>query len=500
MKDSLSHTHHSRLISEHLASWGLKRFTDEPAYFNWQRTVLSKEQLESLHDCATSRLKQGDPSADIRFYDLTASPEILPILYSQRYDYFVAAGLAIAKRLASTRQVLDFGCGVGILTTFWATLFPDVQFVGVDRSSASLAIATHEATRRQLPNVRFVYAHLPHDSLTGMFDGVICTQALFQAEDSPGLCSDDWNTFHRRQDSALQHQIEAETGIGARLNELSRILVEDGKMLLCEKARHLGRRIVLQRALAARGFHNLSVPFPLTFGSFGERVEDGPLYEVGRRPSEVRAVWDENPEWPKGQSVYTCTGKTARRMAIAIGAIQEECTSEPPEAHSQSFQTYRGIWREAIVYGYVSVGMDFQGMILASREDESIIVEYFERLKAKRDPDLQTTIRTLWGDGQGDDSQGPIPCYENHTPAAQLIWERLPARCLQEEETYRSSDGRAMHLELGESGPLTYLYWANTLDQRQIILADSSNADWFVRYYREAIHEMKTSVRESPPR
>ena len=186
-------------------------------------------------------------------------------------------GEAIATKLSSSKHVLDFGCGVGILTTFWATIFPDIEFVGVDRSSKSIEVASQQASERQLRNIRFECGQIPRDDISGVFDCLISTQALFQAENHSGLGSADWNTFARSTDVSLQRMQEDQTGVGERLDALCVALTMHGKMLLCEKARHLGRRIFLQRALARRGFRNACEPIALTYDSIGERVEDGPL-------------------------------------------------------------------------------------------------------------------------------------------------------------------------------------------------------------------------------
>ncbi|MBM4126228.1 MAG: methyltransferase, partial [Nitrospira sp.] len=123
-------------LNEHLAWWGLRRFTTDREYFAWQERQLSRADLNQLLVQA-ERKRSGDRCEDVAFYDLTAQPAVLPVLYSQRYDYYAAIGVQVVSRVGSARRVLDFGCGVGILTTFYAREFPDWEFVGLDRSAAS---------------------------------------------------------------------------------------------------------------------------------------------------------------------------------------------------------------------------------------------------------------------------------------------------------------------------------------------------------------------------
>jgi hypothetical protein len=120
-----------------LAGWGLRQFTSDETYFQWQRETLTPAEITALHRQVEQ--KCGGSSADeVSFYDTTAHPNILPVLYSQRYDYYLAIGSRVADRIGGARSILDVGCGVGILTTFYARQHPDKTFVGIDRSTISI--------------------------------------------------------------------------------------------------------------------------------------------------------------------------------------------------------------------------------------------------------------------------------------------------------------------------------------------------------------------------
>jgi len=494
MVNPLSHIELSHRIEQHLQSWGLKLFKNEPDYFQWQRSVLSAADLSSLQQLIKYRQDQDNPTADIQFYDLAAAPEILPVLYSQRYRFFSEVGVAIAQRLASARCVLDFGCGVGILTTFWASAFPDIEFVGIDRSSKSIAAAAEQAIQRQLPNIRFESCQVPHDKMTGIYDCIVSTHALFQAENSPGLCSADWNTFARSHDSARQREAEEQTGVGERLDELCQVLSASGKMILCEKTRHLGRRILLQQAFTQRELQLTSTPMSLAYETVGEPVEDGPLYEIVREGHEPALDWSEEPEWKKGQSLYDCSGDVVRQMSLALELFQNAPSDKIQLKEVIGGCTLQvGVWRNAISYGYLSTTSGFQGMLLGSVRDSPVIVQSWKRFTAMTELEIQELILEIWGQEDVTPAQEPVPGYENHTVAAQEVWSALPDRTIQKEQTFRESDGRAMHIELGHSGALTYIYWANTYDQRQLMLVDSRHDDWLVSYYQESLAEMQSS-------
>ena len=92
-----------------LQSWGLQEFHDEGAYYQWQRASFSSQDLELLESLVEQRQGGENEPADIQFYDLLATPSFLPVLYSQRFDYFRQLGLLLSSRLSSAQHVLDFG-------------------------------------------------------------------------------------------------------------------------------------------------------------------------------------------------------------------------------------------------------------------------------------------------------------------------------------------------------------------------------------------------------
>ena len=238
-------------IARHLAQWGLRRFPDEDSYYAWQRQALSGERLRLLQETAQARHEAED--ADQAFYDLASSPDVLPVIYSQRYDYYYALGPVVADALEGAQRVLDVGCGVGVLTTWYATCFPDVTFLGIDRSLKSIETARRFAQSHQLENVSFHHCEIPEHEIPGTFDAIVATQALFQSESDPGLPSRSWTTFERDRDARQQRGLEERTGIGPRLDRLLPVLEPSGRFVFFEKAVHLGRRVLFQRALEARG-------------------------------------------------------------------------------------------------------------------------------------------------------------------------------------------------------------------------------------------------------
>ena len=386
----------SQLLHLHLAGWGLRQFTSDESYFQWQRETLSPADIAALHRLVEQK-RRGSSADEVSFYDATAHPYILPVLYSQQYDYYLAIGARVADRIGETRSILDVGCGVGILTTFYARQYPDMTVVGIDRSPASIARAQEHAKALGLTNVQFECLDIDHWVPTRSFDVILATHALVQAEQDPGIPSRSWKTFERASESQQQADFERRTGIGTRLDRLSTLLSAQGRMIVCEKTRQLARRIPLQRALADRGLGLIEQPELIRYCLVEEMTDDGPFYVLGVGTSE-QLHWDELPEADKGRQ--------------------------------------------------------------------------FDRTKLKTgstDPDA--------------------PLYENHWPSAQRVWEQLHDTHLLKETTRQEPDGRQLHVELGEAEEGIYLYCANTLDQRQLVIVEPARKGMLESYYREIVND-----------
>lgn len=281
-------------LHAHLAHWGLRSFSSDADYFAWQRATLSAADLNRL-TAQVERKRSGDRQDEIAFYDLTAEAHILPVLYSQRYEYFMEIGGRVLPRIGAAATVLDYGCGVGLLTTFYAGHCPATQFVGIDRSSRSIAVAQSKANELGLTNIRFECCDVEVEALRGSYDLITATHALVQAEQDPGMPSRDWTTFERAHDERQQDAFEKRTGIDVRLDRLSEVLSRGGCMVIFEKTRQLARRVPFQRALARRGLQLIENPEPIRYRLVEEVADDGPFY-VLQKESARSLTWNEAPE------------------------------------------------------------------------------------------------------------------------------------------------------------------------------------------------------------
>ena len=473
-------------LSRHLAKWGLREIFHEQDYNAWQRHSLSPQVLTRLTELSEKRQGGADVESDQDFYDLASSSTVLPVLYSQRFGYYQAIGTAIRTSLEPGKSILDFGCGVGILTTWYALMFPDCVFTGVDRSAQSIARARQQAKTLHLTNVSFYSCTVPEDNLSGIFDVIISTQALFQSETAPGLASRSWLNFERDLDPERQTRQETQTGIGERLDWLLARLSPRGRLLAFEKTSHLGRRVLFQRALAARGLSCDQKPVFLRYASLDEHILDGPLYSLTLQPTGL--LFDETPLIEPSERLYQCQGRHADRVWSEFSAVG---SLGPPvhiwwddqEIHWQVCRTAAGF-----VCGRLFAPRVFTGVLVGRNEDEERLKHMVEgRLhRDHQEQSLQKTLCSIWPTSEPVASPF-VPLYENHFSSAQDIWLRLSGRVIHRETTQTASDGQQYHVELGRcASQLAYLYWANTFDQRQIVVMEEKREHVLDEYFSES--------------
>lgn len=389
-------------LTDHLAWWGLRRFDSDPAYFQWQREMLPATDLARLTELAQQKSTQGgDVAAEVAFYDYSVRPGVLPALYSQRYDYYRAVGPLVVSRIEPARVILDFGCGPGVLTTFYARQFPDIQFIGIDRSSASVTVAQGRAAQLGLKNVRFEPGDLDHSTPIGRYDAIIATHALLQSEQDPGVPSADWQTFARPKDSRLQGDFERRTGLGPRLDHLCKALAYDGRLLVCEKTGQLARRIPFQRAFAARRCVLVESPLPIRYTIVEEVAEDGPFYVLGRGSASGGDVeWDESPDFDgtdpvcleqlrelpgvAGQPLYE--NHTVSAHVVWAGwpdrRIVKETTQDGAEGRQLHVETGQV---QGLYYLFCANTFDQRQLVMVKPEQAAMLEEYYQEIVSSID-------------------------------------------------------------------------------------------------------------------
>ncbi len=380
-------------LDGHLADWGLRHFTDDEAYFRWQRETLSADDIAAVH-VHVEKKREGTPEHETAFYDLSAMPHILPILYSQRYDYYRTVGPLAAAGLADAATILDFGCGPGVLTTYYARRYPQASVTGVDRSQACIVEARRKAEALRLSNVQFVCLDLEAEARLENYDRIVATHALVQSEQDPGLPSRNWRTFERAQDAAGQSDFERRTGLGCRLDRLVGALAHDGRMIVFEKTRQLGRRIPLQRALSARGLCLFEPPRLVRYTVVEEIADDGPLFVLARGPSHDIG-WSELPEPDEGRP-FDRTRRVPERAAADGPLYENHCpsaqtaweqlhgktvvredTAEEPDGRQLHIELGTG---EGLRYLYCANTFDQRQLVIVEPERAGMLHTYYQEI------------------------------------------------------------------------------------------------------------------------
>jgi hypothetical protein len=139
------------------------------------------------------------------------------------------------------------------------------------------------------------------------------------------------------------------------------------------------------------------------------------------------------------------------------------------------------------VWGFYENSFGFKGLVVGGAIDKILLLQLVETVKQINEADYERLIRDFWGNMAQDNDDRSIPCYENHLSSAQILYEALPSKHIQQEATFQEGQGREMHLELGTTKKFSYLYWANTFDQRQLVLIDEDRVPILEAYYRECL-------------
>lgn len=175
----------SRRLNEHLLSFGIRRFRDE-GYWSWGGKVLGPSRGSKLEELREPLMSGASPVQMKRFYDFIANEKVSAVVHSMKADAIRESGIVIEENLPESGRILDLGCSVGFLTTFYARQSQLRQMVGCDYSSSQIARARKEASRLGLENLRFESCDIQESLPQGEYDVVISSQTLCNIEDLPG--------------------------------------------------------------------------------------------------------------------------------------------------------------------------------------------------------------------------------------------------------------------------------------------------------------------------
>lgn len=147
-------------LVEHLARYGIRHFENEE-YWAWAEKKLgpaAARELDHLREMAVSRGARRRPERLRRFYDRISEPHLAGIVHSMKAQAIFKSGQAVEKIIAGRKNILDVGCGIGYLTTWYAVSAPSRQVTGIDFSPAAISEAVRKSRELGIPNAAFAVA------------------------------------------------------------------------------------------------------------------------------------------------------------------------------------------------------------------------------------------------------------------------------------------------------------------------------------------------------
>lgn len=165
-------------LAAHLERYGIRHF-DSDEYWVWGGQVLGPKRGRQL-DRLRAPIVEGraDEKAVRRFYDYIADPVVGSVVHSMKTGGIIAAGTAVEAVIKGRRHLLDLGCHIGYLTTWYAAVDPNRFVTGVDISNKAIQESRRWAAQLGISNVRFEVADVRDEVPGEGYDAVIDTQTL----------------------------------------------------------------------------------------------------------------------------------------------------------------------------------------------------------------------------------------------------------------------------------------------------------------------------------
>ena len=152
------------------------------AYSNWSKPT--KDELKFLN-----QRKKADPSSsfidNLKFYGAVGKSEILQsLILSERYGSYESSSNFVIENLNGFKTILDIGCSIGYLTTYYALKIPESSFIGIDFSFESVKKANNMKKKLNLNNIDFMVRDMNKMNYPNKyFDCIVDTQSIYYSKD-----------------------------------------------------------------------------------------------------------------------------------------------------------------------------------------------------------------------------------------------------------------------------------------------------------------------------
>jgi SAM-dependent methyltransferase len=179
-----------QVVKSHLEEFGLEFFDSEFAYFSWANRLFEENQKKLGKDISKYLKIFDKHSADPTnerianlFYDHAASNNFfIKILHSIKSHNIAQSCIGVIQELNEKNKknkILDLGCNVGYLTSFYAKYFPNSSITGIDTNKKSILKA--KQLNQSYENLEFFNNY--DDLNNEKFDFIADTQCLSTLHD-----------------------------------------------------------------------------------------------------------------------------------------------------------------------------------------------------------------------------------------------------------------------------------------------------------------------------
>ncbi len=146
-------------LKKHLIDFGFRFFSNFDQYYLWQEDCFEKSKISTVTKKKYIRfleknLNSNSYSLGDDFYDLIAKQKkLMLIAHSMKSNEILNSGLSVINELKENINILDIGCNSGYLTSFYAKVFSNSNFVGFDKSRNSILQAFKIINFKQYNNL-----------------------------------------------------------------------------------------------------------------------------------------------------------------------------------------------------------------------------------------------------------------------------------------------------------------------------------------------------------
>jgi 2-polyprenyl-3-methyl-5-hydroxy-6-metoxy-1,4-benzoquinol methylase len=171
-------------LQEHLAGYDIHYFGDRRSFEKWAEQKLGHRWRQRLGNAYAGIHTRNLSHEDVRkTFDSSAHTKFAQVNLSSLYATEFALGEAIEKLITGRKRVLDLGCNIGHLTTWYARTDTERHVTGVDFSLPCIHAARSKAKKLCLTNVEFQLADIEACDLSGTYDAIVESNCLKYVKD-----------------------------------------------------------------------------------------------------------------------------------------------------------------------------------------------------------------------------------------------------------------------------------------------------------------------------